>query len=186
MDIIFFRIPWSSCGCLGSVLGSSTWWPLKVLPTKMTLWLYDWYCFVACVCMHRTDEELRRSYDARPVSWCGTQKRDMILQPFLQLTCLWSPIPLNLLQICLLTPIYIYIYIHTHYRITKVGKDPSDHLVQPPTHPTMPTNCVPQCHMHTVLEHLQAQWLPEQLCHCLTTPSEKAFFPISNLNLPWH
>jgi len=52
----------------------------------------------------------------------------------------------------------------------------------------MPTDHIPQYHMHTVLEHLQGQWLhhlPGQLCHCLTTPSENKFFLISNLNLLW-
>jgi len=49
-----------------------------------------------------------------------------------------------------------------------------------PTHPTMPTDYVPQCHISTVLEHLQGRWLhhlPGQLCHCSTAPSEKEFFP---------
>ena len=31
------------------------------------------------------------------------------------------------------------------------------HLVQLSSHPTMPINHVPQCHIPTVLEHLQGQ-----------------------------
>ena len=51
----------------------------------------------------------------------------------------------------------------------------------------MPTDYVPQCHISTVLEHLQGRWLHHlygQLCHCSTAPSEKEFFLISYLNLP--
>ena len=41
-------------------------------------------------------------------------------------------------------------------RIIKVGKDLWDHLVQSLP---CPLNHVPQCHIHTFLEHLQGQWL---------------------------
>jgi len=43
----------------------------------------------------------------------------------------------------------------------------------------MPTDHIPQCHIHMALEHLQGWWLhhlPGQLCHCITAPSEKSFF----------
>ena len=49
----------------------------------------------------------------------------------------------------------------------------------------MPTNHVPHFHISIFLEHLQGWWLhhlPGQLCHCITTLSEKKFFLISNLN----
>jgi len=51
---------------------------------------------------------------------------------------------------------------HTlYYRIIviKVKKDQWDHLVQPPTHPTMPTAHFPQSRIPTVLEYLPGRWL---------------------------
>ena len=42
-----------------------------------------------------------------------------------------------------------------YYRIIKVGKDLSDHQVQPQPIPTVPTDHVPKCHIPAVLEHLQ-------------------------------
>ena len=41
-----------------------------------------------------------------------------------------------------------------------------------PTHPTMPIDHVPQCHISAGLEHIQEWWLhhlPGQLWHCITT-----------------
>ena len=55
----------------------------------------------------------------------------------------------------------------TLHSIIKIGKDLQDHLVQPSTITPCPLKHVPQC-------------------HCLITLSEKKFFPIFNLNLPWH
>ena len=57
---------------------------------------------------------------------------------------------------------------------------------QQPT-PTMPTDHVHQCHIHTVSKHLQGRLLhhlPGQLCHCLTTLSEKKCFLTANLEYP--
>ena len=53
---------------------------------------------------------------------------------------------------------------------------------------TTSTDHVPHCHISTVLEHLQGQWLhyfPGQLCQCITTLFEKKFYLISNFNLSW-
>ena len=55
-----------------------------------------------------------------------------------------------------------------------------------PTHPTVPTAHVPQCHISKVLQHLQGQRLPHlpgQLYHCIATLSAKLFL-MSNLNFP--
>ena len=59
--------------------------------------------------------------------------------------------------------------------------------IQPPAHPHLPTDHVPQCHVHTVLEHLQGWWphhLPLQpvpLQHC----SWRRNCSTTHLNLPW-
>ena len=59
-----------------------------------------------------------------------------------------------------------------HHRIIKVGKELYDDLVWPSALPTMPTDHVRQCHIHTVLEHLQRWRLhhlpghPVPLQHC--------------------
>ena len=48
----------------------------------------------------------------------------------------------------------------------------------------MPTDHIPQCHIPTVLEHLQGQWLPHlpaQPVPSITALSEKKRFLISNL-----
>ena len=46
---------------------------------------------------------------------------------------------------------------------------------------------VTQCNIHAFLEHLQGQWITSlgRLSQCIYTLSEKKFFLISNLNLPW-
>jgi len=55
----------------------------------------------------------------------------------------------------------------------------------------MPTDCVLQCLISKVLEHLQRQGLPclpGQMCHCITTLSEKEFFLIpiwTSLGTTW-
>lgn len=52
----------------------------------------------------------------------------------------------------------------------------------------MPTDHVLQCRISMVLERLQGGWLTTSLgslCQCITTPSQKKFFLISNLNLHW-
>ena len=44
-----------------------------------------------------------------------------------------------------------------------------------PSHPPIPTDHIPQCHISIFLEHLQGQWLhhlPGQLCQRITTLSE--------------
>ena len=58
-------------------------------------------------------------------------------------------------------------------------------------HQPIPTNHVPQCHIHTALGHLQG-WYGDSTtslgshCHCLTALAEKKWFLTPNLKLPWH
>ena len=77
-----------------------------------------------------------------------------------------------------------------NHRITKVGKDPQDHPVQPSTHHqwfshTMSLNTTSQCSLNTsgVGDSTTSLGSPLQ---CLTTLLEKQYFLMSNLNLPWH
>ena len=55
----------------------------------------------------------------------------------------------------------------------------------------MPTNHDRRCHTYPFLGNLQG-WRFHcttslgSLCHCLTIPSEKLFFLLSSLDLPWH
>lgn len=55
--------------------------------------------------------------------------------------------------------------------------------------PTVPNDCVPQCRIPMVPQHLQ-QWGPHHSVgsqfQCLTTIQEKNLFLISNLNLSWY
>jgi len=55
--------------------------------------------------------------------------------------------------------------------------------------PPMPTNSVPQCHIHMVLEHLQGRWihhLPGQPVPVPHHSFKEVVFLISNLNISWH
>ena len=54
------------------------------------------------------------------------------------------------------------------------------------THPTMPTDHIPRCHISTVPKHLQGWGLHHSLgilCQHLTSLSEKEFFLVSNLRM---
>lgn len=71
---------------------------------------------------------------------------------------------------------------HDHV-ITTVGNDPSDPQFQPHRSPAVPTDHVSRC-------HISASWNASRmvnphslgsLCYCITTPSEKRLFLISNL-----
>ena len=54
----------------------------------------------------------------------------------------------------------IHSIIEWNHRITKVGKDPQDHPVQPSTHhQQFSLNIVPQHNVQTFLEHFQRRWL---------------------------
>lgn len=52
----------------------------------------------------------------------------------------------------------------------------------------MPTHHIPQCHIHTVLEHLQGQWQPPPMGSCATASLlflRINFSLIASLNFPW-
>jgi len=77
-----------------------------------------------------------------------------------------------------------------NHRITKVGKDLQNQSVQPSTyHQYFLLSHILQHNTYVFIEHLQSQWLHHSLSspfRCLTTLSEKKFFLMSNLNLPWY
>ena len=76
-----------------------------------------------------------------------------------------------------------------NHRIIKIGKDLQDHLVQPSTyHQCCSLNCAPKYYTTLSLDtSIDSDSITSlgSLFQCLTNLSEKKFFLLSNLNLPW-
>jgi len=69
-------------------------------------------------------------------------------------------------------------------RLEKTSKNPQPKCSPPPPCCLRPS--VPHLHGSGIPPGTVTPPLPGQLCHCITTLSEKFFFLISNPNLPWH
>jgi len=70
--------------------------------------------------------------------------------------------------------------------IIKVGKDHRDHQGQPQPIPTVSTSLSATSQWFWNPSRDSGHHLPGQLCHCITSLSEKKLCLISKLNLPWH